>query len=117
MKMTSPLYSLRAWKGISSDAISKLYGLEGSGVFRRESSYTQLEKWYRPTNPRTSLQQVNRAMFAAAVSGWQALALAERQAWKHFQDQHRQRPVMDGFNLYISRFMLSGGDPGPAPDD
>lgn len=114
--MTSPLYSLRAWGGLASDACSKLYNVEGSGVFRRERSYTQLEKWYAPTNPRTSLQQAGRSLFRLAVEGWQGLPAESKAAWKRYQDYRKRRPVMDGYNLYISRFMLAGGDPGPAPE-
>ena len=115
MKMTSPLYSLRAWKSISSEACSKLYHVEGSGVFRREKNYTQLEKKYSPTNPRTSFQQCGRSMFRLAVAGWQGLPAESKAGWKHFQDYHQRKPIMDGYNLYISRFLLAGGDPGPPP--
>jgi hypothetical protein len=115
MKMTSPLYSLRAWGGIMESACSMLYHVEGSGVFRREGSYTQHEKGYAPFNPRTSLQQVGRSMFRLAVAGWQGLPAESKAAWKHFQDHRKRRPIMDGYNLYISRFLLAGGDPGPPP--
>ena len=114
--MTSPLYSLKAWKGISSVAISKVYGLEGSGVFRRERNYSQLEKWYAPFNPRTDFQQENRSVFASAVHSWQGLSDEDKKKWKHFQMYHRCRPVMDGYNLYIRRFMLAGNHPGPPPE-
>lgn len=112
MKMLSPLYSLKAWQGLSSEAVSKLYKVEGSGVFRRESSYTQLCKWYSPFNPRTEFQQEGRSMFASAVVSWQGLTDEERWSWNYYQDKRRRRPVMSGYNLYISRFLLTGGDPG-----
>lgn len=112
MKMLSPLYSLRAWQGLSSVAVSKMYGVEGSGVFRRESSYTQLCKWYVTGNPRTPFQQEGRSMFKLAVASWQAMTESEKFSWDYYQDHRRRRPVMSGYNLFISRFMLTGGDPG-----
>ena len=112
MKMLSPLYSLKAWQGLASDTVSKLYGVEGSGVFRREGSYTQLCKWYSPSNPRTEFQQEGRSMFASAIASWQGLSAGERESWNYYQDHRRRRPIMSGYNLYISRFLLTGGDPG-----
>ena len=106
MKLASPLYSLKAWQSLSSDAISKMYGVEGSGVFRRERNYTQLCKHYVTFNPQTVSQQQNRSVFASAVQSWQALPDESKQWWKHEQMYHRKYPVMDGYNLYIRKFML-----------
>ena len=106
MKMTSPLYSLKAWKYMSSVAISRMYGVEGSGIFRRESSYCQLERYFIPFNPQTSFQQTGRSAFRYAVASWQALPEESKLWWKDEQDHHRQKPVMDGYNLYISKFLL-----------
>jgi len=86
-------------------------GSVGSGVFRRESSYTQLERYYVPTNPQTSFQQEGRSMFASAVSDWQSLPEEEKLSWNYYQDFRRQRPIMSGYNLFISRYLLSGGNP------
>jgi len=110
--MLSPLYSLKAWQGLSASATSVLYKVEGSGVFRRESSYTQLCRWYSPFNPRTSFQQEGRSMFSLAVASWGALTESAKFSWDYYQDHRRKRPVMAGYNLYISRFMLTGGNPG-----
>jgi hypothetical protein len=105
MKMLSPLYSLKAWQGLSASATSVLYHVEGSGVFRRESSYTQLCRWYVTGNPRTSFQQANRSM-------WGGFSEAQKFSWEYYQSHRRRRPVMSGYNLFISRFMLTGGNPG-----
>ena len=115
MKLTSPLRCLKAWGSLPSATVSRLYGVEGSGVFRRERGYTQLCKCVQQSNPRTSFQQVGRSAFKLAVAGWQGLPLESRQGWKYFQDYHRRKPVMSGYNLYISRFLLGGCDPGPPP--
>jgi len=115
MKLTSPLRSLKAWGSIPAETCSRLYGVEGSGVFRRERNYTQLCKHYSPTNPRTSFQQSGRSVFKMAVSGWQGLPVESRQGWAHYQNYHRHKPIMSGYNFYISRFLLKGSDPGPPP--
>ncbi len=107
----SPLWSLRAWKSCLELPVSFWCGSVGSGVFRRERDYTQLERYYVPFNPRTEFQQNNRSMFASAVSEWQGLSPEEKASWKYYQDYRRRRPVMDGYNLFISKYMLSGGNP------
>ena len=111
MWLTSPLYSLKAWKSMSSDAVSKLYKVEGSCVFHRLHGKTRLMKYYTPSNPRTASQQAWRASFASAVNSWQELSEDEKASWKHYQINRRKRPVMDGYNLYISKWLLSGGNP------
>ena len=115
MIMHSPLYSLKAWKGISSEAFSKMYHKEGSGVFRRRYSYTVAERWYRPTNPQTSLQQENRSLFQLAVSNWRTFSDAQKASWEYYQSYRKKRPVMSGYNLYISKFMLKGSEPSIPP--
>jgi len=116
MKVTSPLYSLRAWQKISSIAIVSMYNLHGSCVFHRLGNYTRLMKYTIPTNPRTEVQQANRTSFASAVASWQGLSDEEKTSWKKYQNERRRRPVMDGYNLYISKFLLSGGSPQIPPD-
>jgi len=115
MKLASPLYSLKAWRTIGSEACSRVYGVEGSGVFRREHNYTQLEKYYVPFNPQTASQQANRSMFAYAVSDWKALPQNSKLRWNHEQDYHRQRPIMSGYNLYISRYLNLEAPPADPP--
>lgn len=50
-------------------------------------------------------------MFASAVSDWQSLPEEEKLSWNYYQDFRRQRPIMSGYNLFISRYLLSGGNP------
>jgi hypothetical protein len=106
MKMTSPLYSLKAWKSLSSNAVSKLYHVEGSAIFRRERNYTQLEKYFIPFNPQTIAQQENRSRLKWAVASWQGLPDESKLWWEDEQVHHRKHPVMSGYNLYIRKFML-----------
>lgn len=107
----SPLWSLRAWQSCGEKAVSFWCGSVGSGVFRRERDYTQLERYYYPFNPQTEFQQNNRSNFASAVSEWRSLSSEDKASWKYYQDVRRRRPVMDGYNLFISKYMLSGGVP------
>jgi len=116
MIVTSPLYSLKAWKGLSESAISTMYHVEGSGIFRRNGNRTILNAWYIPTNPQTSLQQSGRSAFRLAVASWQALSDRDKQKWNYYQDHRKRRPVMEGYNLFISKFLLTGGNP-QLPED
>ena len=113
--MTSPLYSLQAWQSVMPELISKVYGLEGSGVFRRRGMKTILCKIYSPTNPQTSLQQANRSMHSYAIASWKLLTLEEKQSWNYYQDYRRRYPVMSGYNLYVKMFMLTKGNPQIPP--
>lgn len=114
-KTHSPLWSLRAWKSCQELPVSFWCGSTGSGVFRRERDYTQLERYYRPTNPQTEFQQEGRSMFQYAVASWQALPDESKLAWNYYQDYRRRRPIMSGYNLFISKFLLSAGNPQIPP--
>jgi len=116
MFITTPLYSLSAWKRLSQDAVSKLYKIEGSNIFKRHGIRNLITKDYIVGNPRTLAQQSWRGLFAEAVASWQDLPGEEKASWKEYQDHRRRRPVMDGYNLYISKWLLSGGDPKIPPD-
>jgi len=114
-KTHSPLWSLRAWQSCGESAVSLFCGSTGSGVFRRERDYTQLERYYQPTNPQTEIQQDNRSMLAFAVASWQGLPVESKLAWNYYQDYRRRRPIMSGYNLFISKFLLSAGNPKIPP--
>lgn len=58
-------------------------------------------KFYRPTNPRTELQQNWRAVCALAVSGWQGLDENTKQMWnKRAKGYH-----MSGYNLFTKEYL------------
>lgn len=88
---------------------------KGSGVFRRIPGATVLERYYIPFQPRTPEQQAGRSMFKYAVASWQALSESSKQSWNYYQDYRRRRPVMTGYNLYISKFLLTNGQPEIPP--
>ena len=111
MKMISALYSLKAWQGVHASLTHLLYQVDSvSHVFRRQGRMVLLQRWFKPFDPKSDGQQNNRSMFALAVLGWQGLPMASRQAWDAEQGR-RQRPVMSGYNLYISKYLLTGGNP------
>ena len=114
-KTHSPLWSLRAWQSVGESAVSFWCGSVGSGVFRRERDYTQLERYYEPFQPNTEAQVSTRVAFASAVASWQGLSSPERELWNYYQDYRRRRPVMSGYNLFISKYLLSGGNPEIPP--
>jgi hypothetical protein len=116
MKLASPVYSLKAWRSLGESAVSSMYGVNGSTVFRRWGGTTLLEKTRSPLNPQSEPQQANRGSFASAVASWQNLSVEEKASWNYFQDVRLHRPVMSGYNLYISRFLLSAGNPHITPD-
>lgn len=122
MKVVAPLWSIKAWKKCSEPVVSfwyewyrSFFGVdgerEGDAVFRRERNYVQLEKYYVPSQPNTEKQVAVRGVFREAVVMWQSLSSEEKGAWNYYQDYRRQRPVMSGYNLFISKYILSGGNP------
>lgn len=110
-KTHSPLWSLRAWGSCGESAVSFWCGSAGSGIFRRERDYTQLERYYVTANPQTVDQQNNRSAFMSAVVAWQGLDGDDKASWNYYQDFRRRRPIMSGYNLFISKYLISGGNP------
>lgn len=117
MKTNSPLWCLTAWQSVGSGPIS--FWLQspwsGSGVFRRAKGFTILERYYKPFNPQTPEQQAGRSTFQYAVASWQSMGESDRASWNYYQDYRRQKPVMSGYNLFISKYLLSNGNPEIPP--
>lgn len=59
-------------------------------------------KFYKPTNPRTALQQLNRQNFKNACLQWQALDEPTKVLWREKAKPKR----IFGFNLFLKWFML-----------
>lgn len=66
-----------------------------SGLGQRVLAY------YQPTNPQTETQQAWRAVFAAAVSAWQALTDSERKAWR----VRGSRQAKLGYSMFLTRYL------------
>ena len=60
-------------------------------------------KFYKPSNPRTILQQANRQKYADGVLGWQSLTDEQK---KVYNDNVKGR-CLSGYNLYIKEYLLS----------
>ena len=116
MKVTSPVYSLKAWGRMAPEAVSQMYGVEGSCIFRRQGNMVLLEKDYSPTNPQTASQQSHRAEYGKAVGSWRGMSEAEQESWRYYQKKRRSRPVMSGYNLFVKMHLLSGGNPQIPPE-
>lgn len=56
---------------------------------------------YVPANPQTAPQQANRALFANAVSAWQALSGLEKGVWNSYN--YPKHP--SGYNRFISAYL------------
>lgn len=67
----------------------------------KEGKRTSKMAYVIPTNPRTELQQANRAKFANAVSAWQVLDESTKAKY------HRRATSlhMSGYNLFISEYL------------
>lgn len=57
-------------------------------------------KFYRPTDPKTSIQQANRMKFASAMSAWQGLTNEE----KLLYDKRAKKIGLFGRNLFIREY-------------
>jgi hypothetical protein len=57
--------------------------------------------YYRPTNPQTVPQQAHRAIFAAAVAGWQSLTDEEKSVYNKRGSKRARR----GMDLFISEYL------------
>lgn len=78
------------------------YNQHGRIPGRERVQYFVRMKSYRPTNPRTELQQAGRTKFQTAVEIWQRMTEEERAPWKARAVKKSRR----GRNLFISEYML-----------
>jgi len=80
------------------------YFLE-SGIYRRNGRWHNSKivkmKHYRPTNPRTVLQQQKRSVFADGVNAWKLLTETEKEVWR----KKRSPAKRSGFNRFMSVYM------------
>lgn len=65
-------------------------------------TYTKM-RYYRPTNPRTELQQAGRNKFAEAVAAWSALTTVEKSVY----NERGKKNNRIGRNIFISEYMAS----------
>lgn len=78
------------------------YNQTGYITGKRRRAYYVRMRFYRPTNPRTELQQQGRTKFQNAVAAWQSMSEAERAPYKRRAVKKSRR----GRNLFIQEYML-----------
>jgi len=78
------------------------YNQHGHIPGRPRRAYYVRMRFYRPTNPRTELQQAGRTKFQNAVAAWQTMSEAERAPYKRRAVKKSRR----GRNLFIQEYML-----------
>lgn len=71
-------------------------------------------KYYTPTNPRTSLQQSWRGVFASAMSTWTAMPSEEKASWVRIQKRVRCYRHKQPHNVFLS-LSLQGKSVDPTP--
>jgi hypothetical protein len=88
--------------------LGRYFSLEvGEGIYQtRPSSKGRVqvfEKFYRPTDPKTSAQLARRAVFANAISEWQGFAPEV----KALYNQRASGMNLSGYNLFIREWLES----------
>jgi hypothetical protein len=78
-----------------------------SGIYQKHYSltgkYPIRMRMYWPSNPRSILQQANRAKYTASVAAWKALNESERIAWRSRASGKGSR----GYDLFRSEYLLT----------
>lgn len=95
--------------------LGPLMSIDASGTYKDALTFSiwkgrnYVRTWFRPTNPKTAAQQAQRTLLANAVSAWQALYDATKDAWNTAaRDVY---PPISGFNYYVMQYILQGGPP------
>lgn len=80
---------------------NKGYNNHGYNPSRPRTKYYVRMRQYRPTNPRTPLQQANRAKMADAVAAWQSLTEGEK---VQYREQGKTRRLT-GYMYFCSNYL------------
>ena len=78
------------------------YNQHGYIPGRKRTIYFVRMRTYRPSNPRTALQQANRSRFNDAVAAWRDMPPEERKKWNTVA----RKKSRIGRNFFISEYML-----------
>ncbi len=114
-KVLGPLYSFTAhgWFPYPYPIGFRFYPASYAGMYNAKGWIYQrrrtwhgiiwvVEKYYYPYNPRTSVQQSWRGVFADAVSTWQNLTISDKD---YYNKAARRRGRLSGYNLFISYYL------------
>lgn len=71
-------------------------------IFKKRFSTNVVGRYFRPRNPKSTLQTIVRNRTAKATAGWQALSDENKALWNIYAKQFSRR----GFNMYVSKFII-----------
>jgi hypothetical protein len=81
--------------------------LNVNGIYQVRTRFNRIvnvkEKFYKPYNPRTELQQANRLKFRAGIDAWHSLSPEEKEEY----NKRAYRLKIYGVNLFLREYMLS----------
>jgi len=106
---------------MSIDASGTIYKTLTASIWKGRN---YIRGYFVPTNADTAAQQVQRALMASAVTGWQALVavmpVSPPLGAESYKDQWNIAardvyPPISGFNYYVMQYVLQGISPTIPP--
>lgn len=92
----------RLFQGVYQKRVTG-YNHKGRIASRPRRSYYVRMRSYRPTNPRTELQQANRQKMADACEAWKSLTVVEKSVYNERGQRLNRIPRM----IFISEYLKS----------
>jgi len=102
---------------MSIDASGTIYKSLTASIWKGRN---YIRGYFRPTNPNTDDQKVQRALMAASVAGWQALVAVTPASGAGNDELYKDKwnvaardvyPPISGFNYYVMQYCLQGSAP------
>jgi len=101
----------------SVDASGTIYKMLTASIWKGRN---YMRGYFVPGNPNTVAQQAQRALMAAAVSGWQGLTDETPASGALGDEMYKDKwniaardvyPPISGFNYYVMQYLLQGSAP------
>jgi len=102
---------------MSIDASGTIYKTLTASIWKGRN---YIRGYFRPTNPNTAAQQVQRTLMATAVAAWQALVDTKPASGASGDEEYKDQwniaardvyPPISGFNYYTMQYLLQGSAP------
>ena len=102
---------------MSIDASGTIYKALTASIWKGRN---YIRGYFIPTNPNTAAQQTQRALMAAAVTGWQGLTAVTPASGALGDEMYKDKwnvaardvyPPISGFNYYVMQYCLQGSAP------
>ena len=71
-------------------------------IFKKRFSTNVVGRYFRPRNPKSPAQLINRNRTSKAIIGWQTLSDENKALWNIYAKQFARK----GYNMYISKFII-----------